>query len=291
MDLVRLRYFLTVAKTRNVTRAAELLNVSPPAISKGIKVLENELGVELLIQNGRALNVSPAGEILLAQGAPLLNSLESLRGKLTEVRPPNFRIGSFCEFTSYFVGHLSAQVPSDFAFDIYDLLLPGQMEPALLDETIDAAISLVPLPNPKIEYLKVCTVHHSVYGLAGKFDHLPFVELPFAVPASVVEGSPRPMPSLDGWPEDKFPRRQMYHVTLMETGLELCRRGKAVGFFADFVIDLHNATVKPEFKLVPIDAANKVYRDTGTDVFLAKRKFAQEDTRFKKLSRAIRSIC
>jgi DNA-binding transcriptional LysR family regulator len=109
MDLVRLKYFLTVAKTRNITRAAELLHVSPPAISKGIKVLENELGVELLIQSGRALNMSPEGELLFAQGAPLLNSLESLRGKLAEVRSAGFALTiRFCRQIQF---NLHSQIP------------------------------------------------------------------------------------------------------------------------------------------------------------------------------------
>jgi DNA-binding transcriptional LysR family regulator len=292
MDMVRLRYFLTVAKTGSVTKAAELLCVSPPAISKGIKTLEGELGVKLLVQNGRMLGLSTQGERLLLHGSPILRSLESLRARLN-AEPSNsepFRIGSFCEFSSYFVGYLTSQGLTNISIDIYDLLLPGQMEEALLNGSIDAAISLVPMPHPKLEFLKVCSTEHAVYGLVNQFEGVAFNELPFVVPAQVVEGSPRPMPALDGWPEDKIPRQQKYRVTLMETGLELCRRGRAVGYFAKFVIDLHNAYARSEFRLVPIESANQVYQAPETDVFLVKRKFTPEDQRIKKLTKAMRTI-
>lgn len=47
MDLLKLKYFYTVAKLGHVTRASELLHVAQPAITKTIKGLESELGITL----------------------------------------------------------------------------------------------------------------------------------------------------------------------------------------------------------------------------------------------------
>ena len=49
MDLRVLNYFLTVAREKTISRAAEVLHISQPALSKQLKKLEEELGVSLLV--------------------------------------------------------------------------------------------------------------------------------------------------------------------------------------------------------------------------------------------------
>jgi DNA-binding transcriptional LysR family regulator len=44
MEIRTLRYFLAVAREENMTKAAELLHVTQPTLSKALKLLENELG-------------------------------------------------------------------------------------------------------------------------------------------------------------------------------------------------------------------------------------------------------
>lgn len=60
------RYFLSVAETGSVREAARRLNVAPSAISRQLKLLEDELGASLLDRDGRQISVSPAGEVLLS---------------------------------------------------------------------------------------------------------------------------------------------------------------------------------------------------------------------------------
>lgn len=50
MDIRVLRYFLTVAREENITRAAESLHITQPSLSKQLMELETELGKQLLIR-------------------------------------------------------------------------------------------------------------------------------------------------------------------------------------------------------------------------------------------------
>jgi DNA-binding transcriptional LysR family regulator len=75
-ELRLLRYWVAVAEERNITRAAERLHISQPALSAAIKTLEAQLGVALLDRSDRVLGVTPAGELLLDEGRGLLREAD-----------------------------------------------------------------------------------------------------------------------------------------------------------------------------------------------------------------------
>jgi DNA-binding transcriptional LysR family regulator len=75
-ELRLVRYWVAVAEERNITRAAERLHISQPALSAAIKTLEAQLGVPLLDRSDRVLGVTPAGELLLEEGRGLLREAD-----------------------------------------------------------------------------------------------------------------------------------------------------------------------------------------------------------------------
>jgi DNA-binding transcriptional LysR family regulator len=75
-ELRLIRYWVAVAEERNITRAAERLHISQPALSAAIKQLEAQLGVALLDRSDRVLGVTPAGELLLEEGRALLREAD-----------------------------------------------------------------------------------------------------------------------------------------------------------------------------------------------------------------------
>jgi DNA-binding transcriptional LysR family regulator len=77
-DLRRLQYFLTVAQERSFTRAAERLHVAQPALSRQVRQLEQELGVELLYRTTHEFELTEAGGYLLERGPVLLEASEEL---------------------------------------------------------------------------------------------------------------------------------------------------------------------------------------------------------------------
>jgi DNA-binding transcriptional LysR family regulator len=61
----RLVTFLTICKTKNYTKAAELLNLTQPAVTKQVKYLEEYYGAALFRHRGRRIDLTEAGQILL----------------------------------------------------------------------------------------------------------------------------------------------------------------------------------------------------------------------------------
>ena len=72
MELRDLRYFVAVAQHRNVSRAAESLHVSQPALSEQIRKLEEELGAPLFERTSRGVVLTDAGEAFLPHARAVL---------------------------------------------------------------------------------------------------------------------------------------------------------------------------------------------------------------------------
>lgn len=77
-DLRRLQYFVAVAQERNFTRAAERLHIAQPALSRQVRLLEQELGVDLLHRTTHEFELTEAGEFLLERGPALLSASDEL---------------------------------------------------------------------------------------------------------------------------------------------------------------------------------------------------------------------
>lgn len=84
MELRILRYFLTVAKEQNFTKAAEQLHITQPTLSRQLAAFEEELGVTLFIRSGRNITLTDEGILLKRRALEILNleerTLEEIRG-------------------------------------------------------------------------------------------------------------------------------------------------------------------------------------------------------------------
>jgi LysR family nitrogen assimilation transcriptional regulator len=79
VDLVQLKYFLRVAELRSFSKAADALHVAQPAITRQIRQLEEELGVQLFHRHSRGSEPTEAGQLLEARAAALLRMADQTR--------------------------------------------------------------------------------------------------------------------------------------------------------------------------------------------------------------------
>ena len=86
MDLNQLRTFVTVAEFGHLTRAAEALHLSQPAVSGHIKALEEGFGVTLFERSSSGMALTPSGRRLLAESAQIMNAVEHLKHSAQALR-------------------------------------------------------------------------------------------------------------------------------------------------------------------------------------------------------------
>ncbi|MFN7183557.1 MAG: LysR family transcriptional regulator [Thermomonas haemolytica] len=79
-----LRAFCQVARLGSISRAAEALYLSQPAVTLQLQALERELGVRLLERSGRRLTPTREGELLYAMARPLVEGLDGLAAQFRE---------------------------------------------------------------------------------------------------------------------------------------------------------------------------------------------------------------
>src|SRR3954447_15981177 len=84
MQLPQVRYFLDVASTLNFTRAAELCNVTQPALTKGDQKLEQELGGQLIHRERQLTQLTDLGKEVLPMLERTLASAETVHRRARE---------------------------------------------------------------------------------------------------------------------------------------------------------------------------------------------------------------
>ncbi len=290
MDFQRLKYFQSIAQTGHLRKSAELLRISPPALSKAMKILSEEVGFELFQNDGRRLLITDSGKILLQKIEPILEQMDSLKESILESeKSPKFRIATFEVFSTYFLSFLNKIGWNDRPLELQEGL-PGEIEKFVLRGDVDVAITYMPIPHPDLDFMKITEIEMGVFTQKGSFPDVAQKDLPFVVPAEPLNDTPSRIRGLDGWPEDAYKRKIRYEVTLLESALELCRQGKAAGYFPKFVVEEHNLRMKPEFQL---ERRRSPYggRVCTTDVYLVKRKVQKESPEIKQIAKAIRLVC
>jgi DNA-binding transcriptional LysR family regulator len=158
MELRQLKYFVTVAEELNFRRAAERLYMEQPPLSRQIKQLEEELGVELFERSKRGVLLTDAGTAFLDEARLTLAQAEralSSARKAVERRQQNITIGfSICAFNRVLpeiIQEFRHNYP-DAKVTLTEMSSQHQVR-ALLDEKIDIGFIHSPVEQKEIEIL------------------------------------------------------------------------------------------------------------------------------------------
>ncbi|MDR6353784.1 DNA-binding transcriptional LysR family regulator [Pseudomonas psychrotolerans] len=153
MELRQLRYFCVLAKTLNFTRAAELLHIAQPPLSRQIQQMEDELGV-VLIERGRPLKLTEAGRFFNEQAAQLLEQFERTCADTRRMSEASKRFLSIGFAPSTLYGQLPDLIRrlrshGDIELNLAELITLQQVE-ALKRGRIDIGFGRILIEDPSI---------------------------------------------------------------------------------------------------------------------------------------------
>ncbi|MCB1801874.1 MAG: LysR family transcriptional regulator [Gammaproteobacteria bacterium] len=141
MELYQLNTFVRIAQEGSLTRAAELLFTSQPAISAQIKALEEELGLTLFERSARGMQLTAKGEALYQQAVATLDAAARLKADAQQLQHElvgELRIGVHTDFEFMRIGELQrrfgerhAQVRPHFLQGMTSTILPDVRRGAL----------------------------------------------------------------------------------------------------------------------------------------------------------------
>lgn len=160
MEIRVLKYFLAVAQTENITKAAELLHMSQPPLSRQMHDLEEELGVKLFERTNRKIVLTNEGALLRKRAEEILELVEKTTeefSRLDNIIGGEIRIGCaescLIKYLAHSIKAFKEQYPN-FIFHIFS----GDTEPVAerLDRGIlDLALIVEPPNLSKYNYLSI----------------------------------------------------------------------------------------------------------------------------------------
>lgn len=85
MDIKQLKYFRMIAEEENITAAAKRLFMAQPSLSQQLKLLENELGVQLVERGSRRIRLTESGRLLHERAGQILDLLQTTATEVKEL--------------------------------------------------------------------------------------------------------------------------------------------------------------------------------------------------------------
>jgi DNA-binding transcriptional LysR family regulator len=250
MELYELKYFFATAKTGSIQKAARKLNISGPSISKAISRLEDELGKNLFVPDGRGIKLSKNGTLLAKEVSTVLRWEQEVREKISGAEASlkvtiSGRGVLLTEFATKWVNRIVKSYPNS----TLELLVATDEDAkkSLLENSSDFIITTsniaAPTKSIKIGSLKMVTVVGNKHPLADRKNRVSINEVlkyGFVCTEAKMFSNMQPGLSHDGWHDDVFQRRIQFLTKSMWVIQELVETGQAVAYIPDFLLKKWN---------------------------------------------------
>ena len=195
MDTHRLKYFQRIAEVGSISRAAGLLGIAQPALSRQLQLLEEELGVALFRRTRRGVELTDAGERLRASTAAPLRQLElavQYAGSPLARLERNMLLGLLETTVDVLAAPLINSLITVFPNAVFSVTVGStdQLVDAMLKGAVDVAL-INPVPDERVFYRKMLIEDLVLVGgpqsLLEATHAVPFIDvvaLPLVIPRS-----------------------------------------------------------------------------------------------------------
>ena len=226
---------VTLHRTHNITKTAELMYMSQPTLTKHIQVIEEELGVPIIIRSRKGSEFTPEGEIVAEKAeqiTALINSVkEELAGSGRGSRGM-LKIGVPYSYARYVMPALLekfAAVQPDAGISV----VTGRSDELIKlveDESLDMCFARCNTEESFLARIQVsedpiCAVYDKPFTVDDLHD-VPFISY---------ELSPTVLNAIQRWQDEHFPERvsNSYKVSTADMCVEMVRHGLGYSIFTD----------------------------------------------------------
>ena len=163
-NLSQYRIFFEVAKAGNISKAAKILYISQPAISKAISKLEDGLGITLFLRNSRGVSLTMEGQVLYEHIARAFDSIYMAEKQLDRIK--NFNMGKLSIGTSNTVcKHVMLDYLKNFVNKYPHVMLSISTQSSLKtttmieDDLLDLGLVVSPAYKKSLNFHPIREVH------------------------------------------------------------------------------------------------------------------------------------
>ena len=258
MELRTLRYFLTAANEENITRAADILHVTQPTLSRQLMDLEKELGTTLMLRGKKGMTLTDDGFYFRQRAEEIVELADRLEHDFAErntdisgvvIIGASEAIGS--RHFAKLIARFSGKYPL-VQFNLYNEMA-DQIKDRLDKGLVDVGLLLEPVDTSKYDFIRLA--QKETWGILIRRDH-PLAERESVDPRELIS-YPLILPLRErvrkeilSWLkcEEKDLKIPLYYTLLSNTAL-LVEEGLGCAFCLDGALSIHSS---PELRFVPI---------------------------------------
>lgn len=258
MDTYRIKVLFKALELGSLTKAAEALGYSQPAVTQMMRSLEESLGFSLLEKTNKGVRITTEGEHLLPLMREILDDEEKLYQEAAEIKGMHsgtLRVGSFVSTSVHWLPGVLEYFQKNHPLVNINIIESGQddLVRMLLDRQIDVALLSEP-SNKNLEFIPVyndplVVAYSSKYDLSG-YESVTMEDIkdyPFLLTENTYDRDVDNLIRLSGYdPEVKYTSRDDYVV------LSMVRHGVGISIIPELVVegfskDFSVVPYKPDF--------------------------------------------
>ncbi len=258
MELRTLRYFLVAAQEENITRAAEILHITQPTLSRQMMDLERELGTTLMLRGKNGLTLTDDGLFFRQRAEEIVELADRLEQVFVEKNTDVsgvISIGATEAIGSRLLAKLIKRFSDKYPlvrFDLYNEMadyIKDRMDKGL----IDVGLLLEPVDTSKYDFVRLS--QKETWGVLMRDDH-PLAVQEFITPDEIAE-YPLILPLRERVRADilnwlKREEKDLHiplNYTLLSNAVLLVEAGLGCAFCLDGALAVHSS---PNLRFIPI---------------------------------------
>ena len=226
---------VTLYKTHNISKTAELLYVSQPTLTKRIQVIEDELGLPLIVRSRRGSDFTVEGERIAQKAEAIVTAIQEIKNDVAarnQGAKGVLRLGVPYSYVRYVLPVLLAEYTKIHPGVEIDVLtaLSDELVHQVEDDSLDVTFARFNVNNSHLERTKVSEDQvYAVYSQPFELEDLP------KIPYIEFRKNPVIVSTIQRWWNENFtvPRNLHYKVPTGDCCISMVKQGLGYGIFPD----------------------------------------------------------